>query len=258
MFEPSSTCNIDLHTFCFFGMALCKMSKVEFEVRTLDGSIVGDFHVRRDQHVRTLKDAIAKRIATCRGSLQLVINNTLTRDCRSISAIASTKSHITVTIVRKEPVLSNPADCASFCTKCLIDAGASVMLLLQTFSDNNKKIDAVALFRAGFTLGDVVDSRARIPALRNSHPPPTSRTLFDSQLQSAGYNASDFRRIGYTACHLSETYFYTEDPEMTEGDREWDVTMAFFTPEQLLEAGFDAEEVRFAFNPELIIESLDA
>ncbi len=65
----------------------------------------------------------------------------------------------------------------------------------------------------------------------------------------AGYTATDFRQIGYTACQMSSIYFYTEDPEMTAGEREWDETMAFFTAEELIQAGFDAGEVRIAFDP---------
>jgi hypothetical protein len=230
-------------------MAVRKTNVVEFEVSKPDGRSVGAFHIRRDLHVSNLRDAIAKRTGTCKGSFQLLIDSKVTRDCRSISAIASNQSHMTVKMQRKEPVLSNITECAKYCTRCLIDAGASALLLLQIWTNDDMRTDAIALHRAGFALSDVIKARDKIPSLRNAHPPPTSRTLFDSQLQLAGFTATDFRQIGYTACQMSETYFHTEDPEMSPGEREWDETMAFFTSEQLIEAGFDAEEVRFAFNP---------
>ena len=111
-------------------------------------------------------------------------------------------------------------------------------------------IDAAALHRAGFALSEIINARANVPSLKHAHPPKTRKTLFDSQLKLAGYSASDFRRNGYTACRLSSTHFYNRDPDMTEGEREWDETMAFFTVEELTQAGFDAEEVRIAFDRE--------
>ena len=113
-------------------------------------------------------------------------------------------------------------------------------------------IDAVALHRAGFALSEVINARANVPSLRHAHPPKTRKTLFDSQLKLAGYTATDFRQNGYTACEMSSTHFYTRDPGpgMIAGEREWDETMAFFTVEELAQAGFDAEEVRIAFDRE--------
>ena len=35
---------------------------------------------------------------------------------------------------------------------------------------------------------------------------------------------------------------------MTPGEREWDETLAFFSAEELIQAGFDAGEVRIAFD----------
>ena len=80
-------------------------------------------------------------------------------------------------------------------------------------------IDAVALHRAGFALSDAINARANVPSLKYAHPPTSRHTLFDSQLQLAGYTATDFRQIGYTACQMSLPYFH-RDPEMTPGDRE--------------------------------------
>ena len=110
-------------------------------------------------------------------------------------------------------------------------------------------IDAFFLHRAGFALSDVVNARAFFRSL-DLHPPKSRKTLFDSQLKLAGYTATDFRQIGYTACQMSSTHFYTQDPDMTEGEREWDEARAFFTVEELTQAGFDAEEVRIAFDRE--------
>ena len=234
-------------------MAVYKDIDVEFEVRTVNGTVLGVFHVRSDLRVKDLRQAIAERTGSCEGSCELIIDNTIAMDFSLVGGISLSKSRVEVTLVRKKPVLVNPADCSSFCAECLIDAGASVTLILRTFVDHKKKNPAVALYRAGFTLVDVIKSRAGIPELRHSHPPPSSLTLFDSQLKLAGYGASHFRRAGYTVCALSEMYFHNEDQHMTPGDRDWGETMAFFTCQELLDAGFDAEEVRFAFDLPSII-----
>ena len=107
-------------------------------------------------------------------------------------------------------------------------------------------IDAVALHRAGFALRDVVNARANIHSLNHAHPALDTQTLFDSQLKSAGYLATDFRQIGYTACQMSSTHFYRHALQ-AGWEQEWNVTIAFFTAEELIQAGFNAEEVRCAF-----------
>ena len=235
-------------------MAVYKDIDVEFEVRKVNGTNLGLFHVPSDLRVKDLRHAIAERTGWCQGSCELIVDNTIAMDFSSVARISLSKSRVAVTLVRKKPVLADPVDCASFCAECLIDAGASVTLILRTFVDHKKKNPADALYRAGFSLVDIIKARVRIPELTRSHPPPSPLTLFDAQLKSAGYGAAHFRRAGYTVCGLSETYFYNEDQHMTPGERDWGETMAFFTSEELLDAGFDAEEVRFAFDLPSIIE----
>ena len=68
------------------------------------------------------------------------------------------------------------------------------------------------------------------------NPTLDPHTLFDNQLRSASYSATDFCEIGYTVAQMSSTRFYRPA-----------LTMAFFTAEELIQAGFNAEEVRSAF-----------
>ena len=85
-----------------------------------------------------------------------------------------------------------------FCFKCLIEAGVQVDEIFAMPIE----LDAVELRRAGFSLRDLLGARNRNNR-RVHHPPVTKYTLFDSQLQSAGFSAGEFRAAGYRAEQLS-------------------------------------------------------
>ena len=75
--------------------------------------------------------------------------------------------------------------------------------------------------------------------------------LHDSQLQKAGYTASDFRDAGFQAFQLSAPYFYANGSDdsresPTAGELEWEECSAFFTLEELFKGGFTWEELRRA------------
>ena len=220
-----------------------------FEVRKPDDTFVGLFQIHSYLHVANLRREIVNRTDACTGSFFLMFEDKLLRDCKSISNVAPLQCHVLVTMLPRRPNLRDKNDYLKFCAKCLVDAGASALLILQVWTEKKMPIDALVLHRAGFALRDVLHARARFPSL-DAHPPESSSTLFDSQLKKAGYTATDFRQIGYSACQMSRIHFLTEDPEMTEGEREWEETMAFFSADELREAGFDAEEVRIAFDRE--------
>ena len=82
-----------------------------------------------------------------------------------------------------------------FCIKCLKEAGVQADEILAMPIE----IDAVELRRAGFCLRDLLGARNR----GIHHPLVTKYTLFDSQLQSAGFSAGEFRAAGYRAEQLS-------------------------------------------------------
>ena len=90
--------------------------------------------------------------------------------------------------------------------------------------------------------------RARLPHLV-FHPPATNRTLFDSQLQLAGYSAEEFRKAGYDARELSYDnlmYPLYNEKDLTRQEKEWLLTCAFFTATQMLEANYTAWELQCA------------
>ena len=111
-----------------------------------------------------------------------------------------------------------------------------------------RNIDAGAIKAAGYTLNDLLEARALLP-LRFAHPPVTKRTLFDSQLQEAGYSAKEFLDAGFEAGQLCYNRFMcpaSDEEELTAGELEWEETYAFFTAEQLRKAGCTEMELRCA------------
>ena len=230
-------------------MAGSNLSQVKFEVRKPDGTLVDVFEVDSRLHVANLRHDIATRIGACKCSFTLELDHKFLRHDIATSGLAQQQQPGLIQFHPRSPNLRDKKDLSKYCAKCLIDAGASALLILQIWTEARMTIDAAALHRAGFALSDVINARANVPSLRHAHPPKSRKTLFDSQLKLAGYTATDFRRNGYTACRLSATHFYNWDAS-TEGEREWDETMAFFTVEELTQAGFDAEEVRIAFDRE--------
>ena len=92
----------------FFVMAVYKDIDVEFEVRTVNGTVLGVFHVRSDLRVKDLRQAIAERTGSCEGSCELIIDNTIAMDFSLVGGISLSKSRVEVTLVRKKPVLVDP------------------------------------------------------------------------------------------------------------------------------------------------------
>jgi hypothetical protein len=222
---------------------------VSFRVVAPNGADVGVFEIPRGRRVRQLRNDIAQCTNTCKCSFDMLISDRVfnpVHDCIPIHDVAQERSYLVVQMHCRSPNLSDKVHCARYCAKCLSDAGATALFILQIWTEQNMFIDAVALRRAGFALRDVVNARANIHSLNHAHPILDWQTLFDPQLRSAGYPATDFREIGYTVAQMSSTRFYCPAFQ-TGSEQEWNVTMAFFTAEELIQAGFDAEEVRTAF-----------
>ena len=135
-----------------------------------------------------------------------------------------------------------------FCFKCLKEAGVQADEILAMPIE----LDAVELRRAGFSLRDLLGARNRNNR-RVHHPPVTKYTLFDSQLQSAGFSAGEFRAAGYRAEQLSYAFFWKElerdigpEEHIDPGDAQWEETYAFFNASDLRSAGYDASELENA------------
>jgi len=125
------------------------------------------------------------------------------------------------------------------CIKCMIEG---CVPLVDIFS-SLKEIDANILVAARVPLKDVLQARHQSTRRHQlyGHPPVTEYTMFDSQLQSAGYTATDFRSAGFTAQDLSSKYFWRF--ASTAGEQEWAETCAFFDASALKEAGFNATQL---------------
>ena len=105
-----------------------------------------------------------------------------------------------------------------FCFKCMKQAGVQADEILALPRD----IDAGALKAAGYSMNELLSARAGLPHLF-FHPPATNRTLFDSQLQLAGYSAADFRNAGYDAgelCYIKHLLPLTDAEDLTPGVKE--------------------------------------
>lgn len=126
------------------------------------------------------------------------------------------------------------------CFKCMKDAGISAVRFFSYWVPRKKRINAVKLREAGFSLDELLAARDQFRSDLAGHPPVTKLTLFDSQLQQAGYRAEDFKAAGYPAYELSRPWFWSE-PDMTAGEIEWEPTHAFFSASDLQAAGYSRQ-----------------
>ena len=141
-----------------------------------------------------------------------------------------------------------------FCVNCMRKAGYSAYEVLEVLLLEGE-VDASALRCAGYSLCELCRARERLPALVY-HPPPSKRTMFDSQLKLAGYSAKEFREAGFTADQLSSNEFWKYEYNMTNGEREWADTCAFFDARELREANYSAHELlRAGFRDEELCEA---
>ena len=122
------------------------------------------------------------------------------------------------------------------CLKCLKEAGFRA----KDFIINGIQITAVDFKEAGYTLEDLLKCFPEDRHPLRIHPPSTAFTLFDNQLKDVGYDAKDFKNVGYSASELSENAcYYCEAPEgLTRGELDWIELGAFFTASELASAGY--------------------
>ena len=132
------------------------------------------------------------------------------------------------------------------CIRCMYEGGVPLINILANWISTG--CNAESLIAAGVPLNVLLEARNQIPVGVQhklcGHPPCMPYTLFHSQLQAAGYTASDFRSAGFTARDLSykASDFFRED-DLTVGDLEWEETHAFFSLEDLKQAGFEAKDL---------------
>ena len=97
------------------------------------------------------------------------------------------------------------------CIKCMYACGVPLIdILVPTALQQvpirwHRHCDAKTLFAAGISLKALLEVRNQdsVAYFLCGHPPCKEYTLFDSQLQAAGYTASDFRSAGFSATDLS-------------------------------------------------------
>ena len=195
-----------------------------------------------------LKSIIARRMDICECRLDLAAGNYRVRVGTPMARILKWMQprNIMYAIRRSMHASgSNAADLIAdgFCLRCMKEAGVQAYEILALPRD----FDAGALKAAGYSLKELLCARARLPLLY-SHPPVTNRTLFDSQLQRAGYSAKEFLDAGFAAGQLSYNKFMcpSDEEELTPGEKEWEATCAFFTATQLREANYTEMELRCA------------
>ena len=108
-----------------------------------------------------------------------------------------------------------------FCFSCMREAGVQAYEILALPRD----IEAGQLRAAGYSLNELMYARLRLPRL-HSYLPVSKRTLFDSQLQDAGYSAKDFREANVNATELSYNWHWNMFPlsdveDLASGDLTW-------------------------------------
>ena len=134
----------------------------------------------------------------------------------------------------------------SYCFKCMRDFGISAKeLIILGCNRSDIPVDAKKLRDAGYSLSELVNCFPLHKHPLRMHPPKTPRTLFDSQLQEAGYTACDFRNAGYRAEQLSKAFFWMDDEGegLTAGELEWEECCAFFSASELADAGYSLEDL---------------
>ena len=222
----------------------------EMVVRSISGGILCCISVATDTACgRDLSFKIASQTGICECKLQLAAGNCIVQSDTSVARILELMQPNNVIYACQRRMLasgSNAADLIAdgFCFRCMKLSGVQADEILALPRD----IDVRALKAAGYSLTELVRARALLPHLV-CHPPATNRTLFDSQLQLAGYSAGEFREAGYDARELSYVNFlypvYTAD-ELTCQEKEWLQTGAFFTATQMREANYTERELQSA------------
>ncbi len=105
---------------------------------------------------------------------------------------------------------------------------------------NKLALNAVELRRAGFSLSELVQARHKLPS-STWHPLVTEQSLFDTQMEEAGYSAEDFRTAGYASHQLTYPYYWRHDECILDETR-WVKTRAFISAAELKRASYDDTE----------------
>ncbi len=217
--------------------------EMTIQVRGLSGTIVASLKMHTHDRCRVLKHRISSAVGICACKLQLSAGLDLMRDDHNLHRYRKRLGPDNVVNLILQTIDAMSTSIAQLiqarvCFKCMKEAGASAEDILKHLVHNRLDIDARALRNAGFSLRELVQPREKNMYLFHFHPPVTTKTLFDSQLQQAGYSAEDFRNAGYLADQLIYDADYWADPKRTPGELEWEETHAFFSAEELKTAGW--------------------
>ena len=206
-----------------------------------------DFVFDPEESCREVMVRIALLISTCSCKFQIFAGKYIVRKGLKAGRLISPGMVLDLRYVDLQDERDRGKKAANFhadgiCIRCMKEVGVSAKEIIES----KLPMDAARFKEAGFSLkelGCCFEDRHNCHPLR-THPPVGKYTLFDSQLKDGGFSAVDFRDAGYPATELSSNHFHREALSM--GDLEWEDCMAFFTADELKEAGYTADELKEA------------
>ena len=216
-----------------------------FIVNRINGITVCEIEARLQGSCIELKQQVSDYIGICKCKFKLVAGTHVVRDGLHVYRLMEFIGPDFILQLIEQPIVCTDAAelfVSGVCSKCMKEVGVQAQEILALLSWRSDK--AVELQSGGYSLGDVIRARDQLDLA--VHPPVTNRTLFDSQLQAAGFSADDFAKAGYRARQLSYNWFWKDGDEITEGEAEWEDCCAFFTASELRSAGYDASALRDA------------
>jgi hypothetical protein len=228
------------------GSILVRFMSRRVTIQRLNGIAVCEIEARLEGPCGELKQQISDYLGICKCKFKLVAGtHVVLKDGLYVKRILRfIEPDLVLQLIEQPVVLTCAADlfASGVCFKCMREVGVQVH---EIFALPRLTMDVAALRRAGFSLEDMVRARAQLP-LAGGHPPPTRRTLFDSQLKAGGFSARDFAMAGYQAERLSYNWFWKDGDDTYAGDADWEDCYAFFTASELRSAGYDASALRRA------------
>jgi hypothetical protein len=214
-------------------------------------------YVGWNEYCDRLKQAVAGKLTLHMCKFDLVVGTATTETMRNRLSLRRYSSRMvppnSVRLVFR--ALDN-ASCADLfrqgiCYKCMRDLSVQVKDIFQYLIDQRRSVCAeiVALREAGYTLREIISARSHFGQLDNQ-PPVSVHTLFNAQLQDAGFTAGEFRCAGFTAKSLFRDAIYWDDPELTAGEADWEETEVFFTLRELREARYSESDIHELQRPD--------
>ena len=214
-----------------------------------------DFVFDPEESCREVMVRIALLISTCSCKFQIFAGKYIVRKGLKAGRLISPGMVLDLRYVDLQDERDRGKKAANFhadgiCIRCMKEVGVSAKEIIES----KLPMDAARFKEAGFSLKELVCCFED----RHSHSlrrllPGGECTLFDRQLKDAGFSAVDFRDAGYHASELSSNFFYNKElPRVLQ----WEDCMAFFTADELKEAGYTLRElIAAAFSRDELVEA---